>query len=477
MKIKKILIVLSILYFLLPILLVSQSRKIIFQGRTYLYSDGKYYIKSGSKRFHLVRDNVVVKLKGNLEFKNLPLTKYNLPKLDVIASIADGEYKLIKIPQGHDLLDVFIKLQNSDYFEMIEPNAYTEYFSIPNDYYYTNNYQWNLSKIEMPKAWDISTGSSNVIVAVIGAGVEYNHEDLINQLNNNYKGWNYATNSEDPFAYNYHETRCTGIIGASTNNSIGVSGIAGGWNGSGIKMMYFQCQPDQYSQPTSANIADAIYRARSNGAKVISMSLGGLPYSTYLNAQITSASNAGVVICIAAGNYLRYYKDKVGWVEEEAFVNYPASQPDVISVGATIESDYRKAWDPDPTVEDWGSCYIGHLDIVAPGIHIPTTDLESYIGNKYTLSFSGTSAATPHIAGVVALIFSIHPNSLSVAQVKTILENGCDFKSFMNSDEYGYGRINAYKALKYTLENYGGTLTQDLTIPSVKHGILLMVLL
>ena len=238
-------------------------------------------------------------------------------------------------------------------------------------------------------------------------------------------------------------------------------------------MMYFQCCPDQYSYPTSANVADAIYRARVlGGAKVISMSLSRLPNLDALNTQITYAKNAGVVICVSSGNYLRYLDEKTNqWVYEKATVTYPATNTDVISVGATIENDYRKEWDMNNLVWDWGSCYEGHLDIVAPGINIPTTDLFGYQGNYYATDFLGTSAAAPHIAGVIALIFSLQPNfnvtpDQIVNTVKSILSASADFETFMNQYEYGAGRLNAYKALKYTIEHYGGTFNQNVTIPS-----------
>ncbi|MEW6196194.1 MAG: S8 family serine peptidase [Bacteroidota bacterium] len=398
-------------FFLFSLFLNGQTREIVFRGSTYEYSEAEdeYYLKSGMKKYHLVKDNIVVKLKNNLQMKDIQFSQNNLPLLEEVSSIGGSEYKLVKVPKGNNLLDIFIKLQNTDCFEIIEPNIYAKYLSTPNDNYYTNNYHWNLAKIDMPKAWDITTGSNTVKVAVIGGGADYNHEDLINQLNTTYKGWNYATNNENPIAYHYHETRCAGIIGATTNNSIGVSGIAGGWNGGGIKMMYYQCQPDAWSPPTSFNVGRAIEDAVFYGAKVISMSLGGLTYLSYLDDQITAAKNAGVVICVASGNYERYIDDRTGnWVYETADVEYPAENLDAISVGATTENDYRKTWDPDPLVEDWGSCYIGHLDIVAPGINISTTDLESLEGNKYTPSFLGTSAAAPHVAGVAALVFSLN---------------------------------------------------------------------
>ncbi|MCF8265729.1 MAG: S8 family serine peptidase, partial [Melioribacteraceae bacterium] len=138
------------------------------------------------------------------------------------------------------------------------------------------------------------------------------------------------------------------------------------------------------------------------------------------------------------------------WIEEEPVVEYPASLPNVISIGATIESDHRKDWDPDPEVPDWGSCYDGHLSIMAPGINIPSTDLEAYSENKYLNSFLGTSAAAPHVAGVVALMLSVK-SDLTVQQIQDILAKSADFYPFMNSDEYGAGRLNAYKALLLAL--------------------------
>ena len=148
--------VLFMFFFLFTLLINAQTREVVFQGNTYEYAEteNEYYMKSGIKKYHLVKDNVIVKLKNNLQIKDLPFAKHNLPQLDEIASIGDGGYKLIKIPKGNDLLDVFINLGNTGFFESIEPNVYAEYSSVPNDYYYTNGEQWYLNKINAPNAWE-----------------------------------------------------------------------------------------------------------------------------------------------------------------------------------------------------------------------------------------------------------------------------------------------------------------------------------
>ncbi|MGE5497579.1 MAG: S8 family serine peptidase, partial [Syntrophothermus sp.] len=255
-----------------------------------------------------------------------------------------------------------------------------------------------------------------------------------------------------------------------TNNSTGVSGFAGGWNGfGGVRFMSLRAgyRKEDIDQIDIGAAAEAVGWAANNGVSVINMSFGGLEINEMpeLESAITDAlNNHGVITVAAAGNYLYdlpKYKS----------VFYPAGYNNVIAVGATTESDRRKTMNDNTNEIYWGSCYGPELDIVAPGIHIPTTDLTGYPGydnlHNYYMGFNGTSSAAPQVAALCGLLRSLNPN-LTFYQIYSCLTNTAVKVNAMGGQnftiEYGYGLVNAYEALKYVLGHFGGKLTQDVNL-------------
>jgi subtilisin family serine protease len=442
----------------------------------YAQFDGVWYTVVQGKRGDLVDlKHLLVRLKDKADIKTFDFNKIGLPKLkDVRGRFADGFYEL-EIPEGVDPFEVAYRLQNTGKFEEVLFNVFVEVDKFPNDPYYTD--QWNLGKISISNAWDIETGSSNIIVAVIDVGADYNHEDLIANRWSSI-GYDFLDNDPDPYPSDgaAHGTAVAGIIGAMTNNGLGVAGIAGGWGGTGgIRIMHLDAGWKDVSGLERIGLsasAQAIDYAAAQGAKVINMSFSSqTPYSPWESAINRAVNNYNVVCVASAGNYSS---------NESRSVRYPAAYDNVIAVGAIVQNDYRKELNDGSGDDRWGSCYGPQLDVVAPGIFIWSTDITGPAGysyDNYTSTFSGTSASAPHVAGIAALILSVNP-SLTWYQVRDIIRASADKVPGMGgqnrTDEYGYGRVNAYQALllalAYANKSTDGGATNPNNVRQIAYG-------
>jgi subtilisin family serine protease len=316
--------------------------------------------------------------------------------------------------------------------------------SIPNDGDFS--YQWSFhntgqtggtpgADIKALAAWDISTGSNSVVVAVIDTGVLYNHSDLsaniwdntgeipgngIDDDDNGYiddiRGWDFVNADNDPIDDQKHGTHVSGTIGAVGNNAIGVAGV--NWQ---VKIMPLKAF-DQYGQGSTSDAIEAIKYANANGASVISNSWGGPDYSQGLEDAINASP--AVVVC-AAGNFAR---------NNDQNPLYPTSynSPNIISVAATDQNDF---------LAPFSNFGLSSVDLAAPGTNIWSTYLD---GNYY--SMSGTSMATPHVSGVAALVKAVNPR-LSTRQIKNIILNNVDVKSSLFGKVNTSGRLNAFKSV------------------------------
>ncbi len=360
---------------------------------------------------------------GNSSLNSLNV-KYNVVSQEKLFDDSDesdylSNYYRLKFSSNKDIMSLISDYENLDFVEFAEPNYVYTINKIPNDPQFGS--QWGLNQendcdIDAPKAWDIETGSSDVVVAVVDTGVDYNHEDLKDNIfrdsNGDVIGYNFVGNNDNPMDDHNHGTHCAGIIGAVGNNNVGISGVC--WD---ISIMPVKVLSSSGSGSASG-VADGICYAADNGADVISMSLGGSQNSQTINNAINHAISKGVVLVAAAGN------------DNTQSKSYPAGNEDVIAVAATNRNDDKASFS---NYGDW-------VDVAAPGVSI----LSTLIDNDYG-SYSGTSMACPHVAGLIGLILSKKP-SLSVDEVRTILRSTTDE---LNSNKpIGTGRINAYKALK-----------------------------
>ncbi|MBT3676696.1 MAG: S8 family serine peptidase [Candidatus Marinimicrobia bacterium] len=396
--------------------------------------------------------HIIVKFKKGNTIKGFNFSKFGLKHLKIVRGpYAGGFYELL-VPENQNAFDNGKRLYNTKAFEYVFMNTYSRLSTheTPNDDYYSQELHWNLERIKMPETWDITTGSNNVTVAVVDVGVEYSHPDLVNNIGPGGKCFTMGCEDEAPETGYYHGTAVAGIIAAGLNNGIGVSGMAGGWGTSGVKIMALRVGPDPFTTGggiSNSAAAEAIeWAAVEKNVKIINGSFNSKTIHADLGASIDIAVAAGALVVFSSGN-----------ANYSTNVQFPANKPNVIAVGATTKLDIRKkdgdGADPNYLPGDWESCYGNELDVVAPGVSIPTTDLVGIDGkssDNYYPYFNGTSAAAPHVAALAALLLSVDP-TLTNTELGNIIRNTADKVPAMNgsnyTQEYGYGRINAYSAL------------------------------
>jgi hypothetical protein len=309
-----------------------------------------------------------------------------------------------------------VKLDNSNR----EPKMRVRAESLPNDPYWI--YQWGPKKIEADRAWNETLGDPSILVAVIDSGIDYTHPDLA--ANYVGLGYDWVNLDSDPMDDCGHGTRVAGVISAQINNGIGIAGMAQ------VKIMAEKVL-DEHGEGYVDQLVNGIYHATNQGAKIISMSLSTEYDGSLLYDAIKYAYDSGVLLVAAAGN-------EAG----EAKV-YPAAYDEVIAVTAT-DSDDKPAWFTN--FGDW-------VELAAPGVNIYTT----IRGGGYDY-WSGTSFSCPHVSGLAALIWSKFPNATR-DWVRNRLRETADDLGYPGFDiYYGYGRINAKKAI-HGIQTINYTLT------------------
>lgn len=327
----------------------------------------------------------------------------------VVKEMPQIKVKLIKVPD-HALDTVKEALGRNPNVEFVEYNFVAKEHTVPNDPYYA--YQWFLPNISAEEGWNITTGSPEIIIAILDSGIAHEHPDLVDKI---VPGWNFLENNENTSDVKGHGTAVAGSAAASTNNVIGVAGVS--WES--MIMPLLVADSDGWTYYDDA--AEAVIYAADNGAKIINMSFGGPGSSSTLQSAIDYAWERGLVIIASAGNDLN------------SVLNYPASCNNVMSVSATNSIDELAHF----------SSYGTTIDISAPGQAIYTTSLFS--GNYG--SVDGTSFSSPIVAGLAGLIWAITPE-LTNAQVVALIEQNADDLGDKGWDIYfGHGKINVYNTL------------------------------
>jgi len=326
-----------------------------------------------------------------------------------------------------------------------EQNAYAYAFNfVPNDPYYS--YQWHMTRIGMEKAWELSQGEG-VVVAIIDTGVKQSLEDLSNT--NFTTGYDFVNDDNDPTDDEGHGSHVCGTIAQSTNNGVGVTGIAYKATIMPVKVL------DRRGSGSYDDIADGIYYAVDHGADIINMSLGGSTDLQVLEDAVNYAWEHGVVVVCAAGN------------ENTSEPSYPAAYENAISVAATTSIDTRASY----------SNYGSTIDIAAPGGDSGDNNGDGYddmiLQNTFGSSgdgyyfYAGTSMASPHVAGVAALVKAANP-SLTNVQIRQILESTAEDLGDTGWDQYfGYGLVDAYAAVLEAIGGSGGGGDEDTTPPTI----------
>ena len=379
-------------------------------------SNDSIFLCENGRRLHIDSTKVLSKFKHGVR-KTIPDVKYKIFKnLDIIE---------IEIPQNIKIENYVDYLEKTEDFDKIEFNCFYSPCIVPNDSYV--NDQWYLSKIKAYDAWNISTGSSSVKVGVIDNGVDATHND-IGTGNDNYSninvsgGYDFVSNTTYSSPTNSHGTMCAGILGAKTNNSVGISGVCGGNNCAGIEVVSYRTD---YS---AAMIISSINHAIGNGVKVLNMSFGG-EYNFYVSNAMDIAYNNGISMVCSTGN------------SGISSIFFPASHQYSIAVGSSGGGDSRSIF----------SNYGPGIDIVAPGENIKSTSLN----NTYSTS-SGTSFSVPQVVGTIALMLSVNP-LLTPFEIRNILRDTAYKNPNYSYDlwgwngEIGYGTLNSRLAVETVL--------------------------
>ncbi|MCF7975626.1 MAG: S8 family serine peptidase [Phycisphaerae bacterium] len=345
------------------------------------------------------------------------------------------------VKTDRDVLSVCDELKKDPAVAWAQPNYHYHPCQQPNDPDFPDQYAHQL--IEMSQAWEISTGSRDVVIAILGSGVEIDHPDLKDNIwvnpgeipdnrkdddDNGYVddvyGWNFEQADSDvtPDAYSSdssgHETMVAGVIGAVGNNDKGVTGV--NWQ---CSMMVLRLSMDF----TSSEIAAALRYAADNGAHVVNMSFGGSATDwdddLVLKDAVDYAVAHGLLLVASAGN------------SDTGTPHYPAAYPNVMAVSSTDGEDMKTGH----------STYGPWVDMAAPGTDIMTTDVDG----QY-IATAGTSFSAPYVAAVAALVWSHRP-TLTAVEIRAILENTSDSVHYdrvdPNQGYLGVGRVNAYRAL------------------------------
>ncbi len=337
-------------------------------------------------------------------------------KVDPERTTPQSGLVLVRPRNGQSVDDAIQTLRARPDVEFAEADTVVHIATTPNDPLYAQ-YQWDATKIGLPAAWDRTTGSSAVVVAVIDTGVDGTHPELSAHM---VPGWNVIAGTANSADDNSHGTFVAGIIAATGNNGAGIAGVC--WT---CKIMPVKAL-DAQGNGSMFGAAQAIDWAVAHGANVINMSFGGAGGSSALQTSVDNAWAAGVVLVAASGN-------------DNGAVMYPAAYAHVIAVGSSSQSDARSSF----------SNYGPELDLVAPGENIVSTLCTCAGFSGGYGSGGGTSFAAPHVAGVAALIIASGTTSNS-AIVSKLTSSATDINSAGFDNETGFGRLNAAAAVGAT---------------------------
>lgn len=386
--------------------------------------------KPQATRPEFAPDEVLVKFRADTTQAIIDdlLKKHGVNTRKIIRGIS---VHVLNMPRGILVQEMVRRLNSEVAVEYAEPNYVARAMEtlVPNDERFQE--QWALNNrgqtggkpdadIDAPEAWFIKTGSASVRIAIVDTGISSVHEDLSGKVGTGYNAIkNTPGNAEDD---NGHGTHVAGIAAARTNTDDrkGIAGVCWGCGLVPVKVL------DENGSGTYGDVSEGIIWAADNGAQIINLSLGGSFSSATLQSAVKHAWERGVLLACAAGN--NGNQNPV----------YPGYYAECTAVAATDHRDEKPRW----------SSYGSWVDVAAPGVDI----LSTYPGNIY-VKLSGTSMATPHVAGLAGLVFSTtvsdaNANGRINDEVRGIIESTCDKLPFPRKKTYWVnGRINAYNAI------------------------------
>jgi subtilisin family serine protease len=393
------------------------------------YAPGELLVRFSGSTTAATRADILADLDATL-VERLPLSGLVRLRVEPGTSVVAAERALERRPE----------------VRYAQPNHLYRIAATPNDPLFPS--LWGMTTIQAPGAWDLTTGSDAVTVAVVDTGIAYTHPDLLaniwlnddpvdgvdNDANgkvDDLRGWDFASNDNNPMDDEGHGTHVAGTIGARGNNAQGVTGV--NWS---VKLMALKAG-DEDGVFEEAWIVQAFQYACANGARVINGSFGGPDFPQ----AILDAINAcpGALFVFAAGN---------DGTNNDFVPAYPCnlSPANVVCVAASSSADARAAF------SNYGA---NSVDLAAPGVGILSTVPGSYG------TFNGTSMATPHVAGVAALILSFNPFASALA-VRQALLSGVDVRPGLAGLVATGGRVNAWRLLPPVGLTAGATTAQNI---------------
>ncbi len=416
-----------------------------------------FTISHADEMNNYVKGQVVVKFQADTSLNEIDelIGTYGLSVREKIPQI---NYYIFDYPETLTISEIVTALSGHDIVVECEPNYIAKSQDAPNDSYFSS--QWGLYNrfredvdIHILEAWEVENGDPDIVVAIIDMGFDVTHEDLkgniwqnpgeipdngVDDDRNGYIddtiGWDFVDQSQgfddpdsdwrypdnDPSSkLSSHGNLVLGILGATTDNSLGIAGVAGRCKMMLIRAGYFNTEGE--ASLSSAYICKGLIYAADNGARVINISSGSTQQSTSYADALAYAINKGALIVTSVGN------------EGDDTPVYPAAydMPGIISVGASTTLDRKASFS---NYGDW-------VDVSAPGVSIVSTILNN--GYKTT---QGTSFAAPMVAGVAALLFSRYPDWVP-SQAQDRIMNTVDISEDLAEANITSGRLNAYRAL------------------------------
>ena len=415
---------------------------VLFSISSIYAQDHKYY---PNRLIVKLKSDIVISMSSELfEFEG------QIPKIEILGSKtkvyanSQNQSMVLEYKKPIDIKKAIKYFMDKGIFEYVEPDyevqAMQTLIDEPKNRHNMNdpNYNlcWQIINMELEKAWLIERDVNHeVIVAVVDSGINYNHNDLSSTMwenedesdngidtdSNGYKGdirgWDFIEDDNNPMDYNGHGTHVAGSVGALHNNEVAVVGI-----GHNITIMNLRVLNANGSGYVSG-VIKALHYASDNGANIINLSIGGPHSRSYLEA-IDEVYEDGVIMVAAMGNTGTNVRQ------------FPAAYLQTIAVGNTK---------PDDTLAS-NSTRGDHIDVSAPGTWIKSC---SHTDNNGYVSKSGTSMATPQVAGLAALLLKQDPER-DIEDIRDIIRDTADDLGAPGHDIYfGTGRINIYEALLY----------------------------
>jgi subtilisin family serine protease len=396
-----------------------------------------------------------------------------------VTRILNTDLRKIKFAKTKQVESVVQTLQSLPEVEYAEPNYIYYALNTPNDPSFDE--LWGLENtgqsgglagadISAVQAWDVTTGSDEVIVGIVDTGIDYQHEDLAANIYKNpgedawanpndptsgngidddgngkvddWIGWNFIDETNVAKDDNMHGTHVAGTVGAVGNNGKGVVGV--NWKVKLVPLKFL----DYDGSGTTEDAIEAIIYAADLGAKILNNSWGGGAYSQALLDAIKYANEKGVLFVVAAGN---------DGTNNDETPTYPANYnvENVISVAASDRADQRALWGSGDDGSDDCGFNCSSAMAATPGsnygpktVHLaaPGKEIYSSVPGGYR-TLSGTSMATPHVVGAAALLLARDP-SLTAVQLKQVLMNSVDVLPAFEKTVISGGRLNVAAALQ-----------------------------